>query len=209
MGVTTDHIRVRETTALYWDEFPYKVVVRLTGNPMTAVARLSRHLPEGDDWRFRCSPSQNSFFFKNAEDARRFVEANSKHVLEVWEPPANLGQYLGLNEDGHRTVLRDTLWYDQYRYCVVFRRSMSKAENDDLDDWAQEFFLGSDEQRAYFSYSLERRVYLNDPDDVFMVTLAHKPIILRIERAILKKEIRDERRFGDATDRDEGHQERD
>ncbi len=200
---------------LFWNTYPFKVVVfedlprpevkefgwgynrdnvayeawlkhRQARNAFFYARR--RHVPEDKKlWKSMNNGGHTfSFFFKQAEDALHFIQKNRKHITTVYRPE-NEKQIAALGADRKR-VLRDTLYYDRYRYCVEFHEQMGEDETN-LDDMVQSIFLKKNAKRYLYTYSKRRRLYLKNENDIFHVKIALYEKIRSQTEAFLKQDI--------------------
>lgn len=207
-----------DTIKPFYGSYPYKISIR---NPPDAVlhtlkgrekrmafykkvkqqcANVGQTLGK---WRSIRGDHCVNLFFTCQDDVDIVVDMMREHVTDLHRPR---------HANDHQTMLssqnvnvRKRLYWDNYRYCVIFKYHHSYTKMDELDSWVETTFdvsgtaFPGDNPNAYFSYSDPRRLYLNSESDVLMVKFAYTSEIKRIEKVILKKECDDEHQFDQAT----------
>ena len=168
---------------------------------------LMRHCPKEGGWRSSNNGNYAhtfSFFFKKRNDALVFVKKNSKHVSKVFRPETSQEiTTLAQNQDRvHcKLELRKDLYWCKYRFRVDFKRQFIAHEDHKMIDAVNSVFGDSeDDDRFRLSLSIQRRLYLNDENDLLMVYIKVNDQIAHTYKAILKAEITDEYELGAQTD---------
>lgn len=140
-----------------------------------------------------------SFFFENEADALFFIRKNKRYVKTVYRPE-NRAEIKAIEEQ--RTsqivpVVRDVLFWAKYRWRIEFKRHLSKEELTHLDEWVRETFMlrsnghrrSLSQQRASYSFSASRCLYLHTETDVIFTKLGVGEYINKVNKALLKEEI--------------------
>lgn len=144
------------------------------------------------DWRWMDNNGAKtiSYFFKNAEDAMSFCEKNKTHIKSITRP-LNLREvevHNELGEDNAKLVVRDTLFWNKYRYCIHIKKTDEARDAAD-DFWANHVKPHADLDRAMYNFDRDRRLYLNDARDVFYARMGIGQYFKTFQKAILKSEI--------------------
>jgi hypothetical protein len=211
------NINYQPITRIFWNEYPFKVLVfedlkrpdkvcwggnsvedkriyqawleHRQARKVFYYARM-RHCPEKSGWRSMNNGGHTfSFFFKDQEAAKHFIEKNRKHITDVFRPE-NLDQVTALSQN-NKLLLRDSLFWGKYRYCIEFKEQYEKALADHLDERVLELFHNKKNDRRYlYTFSKRRRLYLKNENDIFYVKMALYEYVRSQTEALLKKDIK-------------------
>lgn len=193
-----------ETSKLFYGKYPFSVTVdhKLLRNGGCETNRHIRHFKVYKalewlcqelgvtDYRTRVSSDTTQIYLACEQNALAIIESAHKSILR-FHAPRN-PQERKILEDDTRLIIRDNLFWNHFRYRIVYR-SMRKANTLEVEEFFADFlnFMGETErlQRFSFNYSDPIKVYIADEKDLLLVKIAHNDIILRIEKVILRNEI--------------------
>jgi hypothetical protein len=220
------HIKYRSIDHLFWHTYPYKVCLlneaRKRRNPVTWVAHqtswldynrrrreqrvkrkryltaIRRVLHAATDYRLINGHHHVMVYFRHEEDAARFIDRAHRRVFEVYRPGSDAQHALLLAD--HKIKLRPTLFYNRYRWCVVFHAALWNERESELFEWEALYFAtpfvedddvcdGREMERGFFSVGNQNRLYLRDEKDVILTKLGNSDIIDRIEKVVLVSEV--------------------
>ena len=209
-------------TKLFWDQFPYKVfvrhprLVRPDTKKLDPIARYEKqdqyetkrkafiynrqaHCPKDrSTWKMVSSSHETafSFYFMHEADALHFIE-NSKSYVKVVHRPDNPVELVAMARE--RTskvepVVRDMLFWNQYRWQIKFKRNLAKDQQAQIDEFVRETYqLRSNgtrrsrlQQRIYYD---SHYLYAHHENDVMLTMLGVSEYIAKITKALLKEEI--------------------
>ena len=149
---------------------------------------------DAKSWRWMDNNGTLSYFFMNADDALTFCVKNKSHLRSITRPESQM-MVDAMNEiimDDFKAipVVRDTLFWNRYRYCIQFKRS------DEATEVADEFYEAhhrdyNDAERSMYHHGHDRRLYLNDIKDVFFAKMGVGEYFKTFQKAILKSDISD------------------
>lgn len=217
-----DSIKYRDIRRSYWGRYAFKVVVDYP--PLErgkywdkeniekraafhrSVMNACRDIAPG--WRSIRGNDCVNLFFQDAAAALTVIDRLREHISEVQRPRDERAQAAMLSD--HRHVVRPTLFWGRYRWCLIFRWACGEHLAE-LDDWVTAMF-GTEPreddpyaadlhaiERCFYSYSDVRRLYLNHDSDVLLVKMAIGHCIHRIEKVILKKELEEDAYYAEQT----------
>lgn len=197
------NIKYHPIDRLYWGEFPYKVVSRLSQRFRCRNARsrardeLLTKFVNDHDLIYRTSMSGFSFFFTDALSATTFIDNNHSLITEV-HSPVTPSEIAALKTE--KTVLRNTLWFGKYQYVMVIHCPYNENVEHlaDIDSFVTETF-GDDPARylykstpttRQFQHRRSRRLYLADQSDLVLTKLSiDGAFINKIRIAIVRDEL--------------------
>jgi len=205
-------IPCHNTTHLFWKKFPYKVETRSAVNKKNdyrfpheyhsnkdieaatrryqaalknLLGKYAQYLPQDKkSWKLFQTYSSFHYYFLNKEDMECFISGNSKNVISVYQPLRDNDINILMSETD--IYIRNTLFYNQYRYCMHFK-CMDSKKIDELDEWVVNFF-GEDEERYFYNNCGIRKLYLKNKDDIFLTRIAFSQYILKVQKVILRSE---------------------
>lgn len=164
------------------------------------IAKLKGLPAKSDLFKFRKEQRTCSLFFLNETDAIRYIKAN-KHFVSQVSGPATAAEleFMKLNQ---RIRVKNRLFWNKYRYCVVFKFLGRNA--DAVQNWFGDFLshLEPEARQARFMLSLgyPSKVYVSEESDALMVNLAFHEYILCVEKVILRDEVNDQSHSDAETD---------
>lgn len=187
-------------THLYWNRFPYKVVLSLPPYKDTVTWAkwigiknqfLKKIVEPGYDvdYTYRVDTKTTSYFFVERAAAEEFATANLKSVCTIFAPrsPAEITACLS----DAKVRIREILFYGTYRWMVAFHPHYTNEEAiKHIDTWVENYFDAEDRARYGMSYGAYRTLYLAHESDVIVVKMALAEHIRVIERALLPEEVR-------------------
>ena len=194
----------REATArFFFKKYPYRITVDAERYSLKNTPRSQRKADALSRWRKAAQEmiaplsfsagtkirNQGGFtclYFEAAADAVAFLGQNRTYVIAVSLPETEAA-HSALSGD-HRLMIRDTLFWGQYRWSVVLK-ILEEDQLSELREWLAAY-EGVCAGKTSLSYShASPRVYFAEEDDLFMFSLSFFNRINRIEKALLKKEI--------------------
>lgn len=172
--------------------------------------KIIDHLPIGTDFRTREEGFCVSLFLDDDAAAAKVANELAHCVKEIHAPTSD--KHKQLMHENHKIHIRNTLFYNKYRYKVVIKNLWNdRFKNfDSLKEWLDALSCDDGEARwmanqplsAVFSSSIEERnkprfryryshyaVFLNDERDVMMLQLWLNEWYERTEKAVLIAEI--------------------
>lgn len=207
----------RKITHLFWGEYPYKIETTYpakgwkplpygyhTGANLD-IQKVNRenYTKKVDSFRRMClkyvpydekvwklyeTNKSFHFYFLNSDDMDRFVSANEKIIRAIYEPASNQDLNFLKKTDNKNTFLRLSLFYNKYRFCVVFK-NMKPDVKKELDNWVNAIFGDESDDRFSYNNFGSRFLYLNAENDIMMTRLAFNQYILDVNKVILRTEI--------------------
>ena len=158
--------------------------------------KLQKHCPDDTTlWKTSIfgSSSKMHYYFINKEDAYNFIRNNNKYVISAVRP-SNDAFVAVLNKKSiynYKKVLKDSLYWNKYKYCIEFR-CLYGQDVDDLDEHITKIaFLGKkNSKRYYYPFSSKRRLYLKNEKDILLILLHAKEKIEKIHEVHLKEKIK-------------------
>ena len=205
---------VEPITRFFFKKYPYRVTYAAEaysekfdepeGNPKLRWRTSGRRILQGLDLKGDATDRNTegfcALFFQFEEDAVAAVQIIGKYVSSV-AGPRNQAERDVLAIDSKtrvQTVIRPTLFWAKYRYCITLRanvddKNQGKSQLEEIANWLSDFSaMNPDEDRLMISYSTPRRVYFSDENDLLYFKLVFHSSILSIQKTLLSKEISDE-----------------
>ncbi len=182
------HINYKNLEKLYWSEYGYRVSIQLSKarlkrfkNAQNVARGLDRlfakidfSVSEGVEWRNKSAGF--NFFFREADAAARFIDANAAMIDEVVRPVAP--EDIDLLRDA-TVLLRENYWFYNYPFCITFAGRSASESVAAADAFFHETFGDESgdpqherDSRAYYNYGERRKLYLRDENDVILTRLS-------------------------------------
>ena len=202
-------VLIEPITRFFFKKYPYRVTYaaeaysNMHDEPegssklhwRTSGRRILQGLPLKGDATDRNKEGFCALFFQFEEDAVAAVQIIGKYVSSV-AGPRNQAERDILAIDSKtrvQTVIRETLFWAKYRYCVTLREGDDKIQLEEIANWLSDFSaMNPDDDRLMISYSTPRRVYFADENDLLYFKLVFHTSISSIQKTLLSKEISDE-----------------
>ena len=202
---------------LYWGKYPYKVQIRLfvkegavvwarTYGKNVSIDRRNYEVLKSEiyyfvppdhgnwklteKWNYIYGCNMMSFFFMLKSDADHFMKNNQERVRAAYALRDDIDPKVFENLPG---PVRDTLYFQRYRYSVEFKK-LDHIERNEIDKWVAEIF-GDDPEVSRYSGVGARVLYLKNENDILLVQLAFSTYISRVQTITLRSEITDGRIF--------------
>lgn len=194
-----DSILYSDLSRLFWGIYPYRVFLpydeairwKHDKQKHTIQNRLWNKMipaPDSVERKYLYNFKGISAFFVTEADAANFIDQNQELVTEVHRPHHDAA--LSVLAD-HKIRIRKTLFWNQYRWCVIFKNVKTTAEENYIDEWVESHFEGVEpsENRVYNSHGFPRKLYLNSENDTIAVKVSLSEHIRALEYAMLVEEV--------------------
>ena len=200
-------MQFKNTTKLFYGEFPYKLVLHHQNididnwyTHMRKTLEWLRNLPK-ENYRVRHMNSMQ-LFFKSRKDLMHVLDNDHRYAIEVHEP-INKKHYEHLM-DNPNCITRTTLFWNKYKYKITFDNHKNFSP-----EWFTGFFQDRDPSRYRYGSSMAKMIrtkgqyeyywcnpvlYLANNDDVMLCKLAMNDKILKIETAITFDEFKEDKK---------------
>lgn len=197
------NVKVADTLKFYHRRFPYRVLLDAEGyakktlSPSQAYRTPTIHAEvlekiglSGETYAVH-SLGRTAVYFEVEEDACRFLDIVCTHCVVV-NAPVSAAALAAIAPDHTRleTQLRDTLWWNKYRYRVTFKKSLD--DNGGLDDivaWMKDYNeVSPTDNRIELHYSSPRLAYFADENDLLFFKLVFHEHISKLEKTLLIKD---------------------
>lgn len=155
---------------------------------------------EEADYNFRSGESSITFYTCDPQVAAD-IEDSGLPITSVASPKSEeTARFMGLNPD---LLVRDSLFFDKYRYCVVLRvtyttRPALRAYLATLDIEEKNHNFGHRSYHAFakkkttdFLFNGNDRLYFADETDITLARIVIPECIERVEEIVLTKDIED------------------
>jgi hypothetical protein len=203
-------------TNLFWGKYPFRVTVNHgvvppncdgMAPPDAYVLRaafdkakkrfLKRRTEtlsgEPSDWKVRDNTKHSySFFFVDAETAKRFVASNLKHVRQVSRPQslAEIDYLKKSRKSKIKTEITDMLYWSKYRYKIEFKRSFTPEDWSEFYDWFDVYLLSrNNTDTCWLTGDDSPNLFLNSETDIMVAMMGVNDLITSISKSILREEI--------------------
>lgn len=166
---------------------------------------------------FRCITGNIciNVFLKKQEDLDKVINKyrNTKYIRYV-EKPVNKEEQEKIQSDYFDTIVQKKLYFGKYRWSVLFHKqycnryipscnssfSTKNRGNVEIDQIIKSLFvhtnneetpfvLGERQDRYWYRYNFERKLFLQEESDVMMVKLALSDKIKKIEKVYTEEEV--------------------
>lgn len=151
-----------------------------------------------EDYTFRSGETSISFYTCNPEVASK-IETSGLPISCVAAPKSEeAARFMGLHPD---LLVRDSLFFDKYRYCVVLRvtyhtRPALRAylatfeiEEKNLNFGRRSYHEFSKKKTTDFLFNGNDRLYFADETDITLARITIPECIERVEEVVLIKDI--------------------
>lgn len=205
-----DTIKYNDLSRPFWGRYVFKVVVNHPKSPPGKFWEPENQEKRNafhqsvlsccddliHDWRVMRGNDCTNLFFEDAATASLVIDRLRDHVSVVFRPINEKSKQLLLRDQ--RSVCREKLFWNMFKWCIVFRNTLDDAIN--ADQCIDGLFKGEisgrdyplDDDRLFYSFTSPRRLYLRSETDLMFVMFAGSELIQRIEHVILKKDITNE-----------------
>jgi len=210
---TIPNIQYNDITVLFWKKYPYRVTVKYD----VPYPYFSASYENYDDWRTvinqyiqdrncfireinKSCPNDNwkkstfgadcrfHYYFLSRDDAQHFIKKNKKYITVVYRPSAQSDIDTLKVESYYDRLVRDSLFWNKYKYCVEFKYLTIDACQEVDDHILNVTFRGrKNSKRYYYPFSNRRRLYLTKEEDIIMILLPFKDKIQKIQEIHLKE----------------------
>ena len=200
-------VKYFDVQSLYWKKYPYKIEIKIPPNIKNLFddpgsIRSAKHFSRmafrktlergiSENCKRHVTSRTLSYYFENAPDAMRFIDKNKADISKVYRPVA--GQIAAILSNPYpndvKIVTRSNLFWDRYRYCVIFKY-LKDDECEKVDEDVALIFSKKNIRRFLYIFNgNRRRLYLRDESDLMYVVTCQRHNISNIEKVLLKDEI--------------------